>query len=258
MPLDQERGGARRRAAPPCSSRRRRRTGRRRSGASRRGSGRPARRDVGLELVAEGGQACRGEARDDAAPSGHELLGSLPIADRRAARRVRARYERSARRRCRRSCRPGRRAGAGIAVRLAGRLSTNTIPDAAGRLHALALERERADAARDERDRAAAASPPGAATRRRRGSRAGRRGRAVTGAPLVPTIVPTSTSGWSVVAQTAGVPARGAHERDARQRPPAPRCRRRRATGAYTCEFESAATEIASGAVPGEPAEPSP
>ena len=79
-----------------------------------------------------------------------------------------------------------------------------------------------------------------------------------TGLPSVPMIVPTSTSVWSVVAH-------------ARRRRGSSDCERARAggrgragardavsAGAKTCEFETAATRIASGAVPGEPTLPRP
>ena len=79
-----------------------------------------------------------------------------------------------------------------------------------------------------------------------------------TGWPFVPTSVPTSTSCWSEFAQAAGVFGPAVRTNGIRvSGSGVPGAVTDRA-GAKTCEFESAATEIASGALPGEPAEPTP
>ena len=76
-----------------------------------------------------------------------------------------------------------------------------------------------------------------------------------TGWPFLPTIEPMSTSVWFALAQAGGVV------------PPvwigtcstsAPALLNAPSAGAKTCELETAATEIASGAVLGEPAVPKP
>src|SRR5262249_21145985 len=80
----------------------------------------------------------------------------------------------------------------------------------------------------------------------------------LTGLPSVPTIEPTSTSVWSVVPHESGA-----------LRPPVPRNgipvtvagapgAVTESAGAKTCEFETAATAIPSGAVAGDPVDPSP
>ena len=77
-----------------------------------------------------------------------------------------------------------------------------------------------------------------------------------TGLPSVPTTVVTSTSVWSRIAQTPGnfwPPAPWIGSAPSDGGPPT-----MLSTGAKTCEFETAATEIASGALPGEPAVPRP
>ena len=77
-----------------------------------------------------------------------------------------------------------------------------------------------------------------------------------TGLPSLPSTLETSTSGWSALDQAVGSLA-----------PPAPWIGTAPSdggppvtvsAGAKTCEFDVAATEIASGAVPGEPALPRP
>ena len=79
-----------------------------------------------------------------------------------------------------------------------------------------------------------------------------------TGAPSRPSTVPMSTSCWSDVAQAAGVRSPAVRTNGMRVRTPGASGAVTLSAGPKTCEFESAATEIASGAVPGEPAEPSP
>src|SRR5688572_32934180 len=79
-----------------------------------------------------------------------------------------------------------------------------------------------------------------------------------TGARLTPSTVPTSTSGWSEVAQAAGVSSPALRANGTGVTEAGASGAITLSAGAKTCEFESAATEIASGAVPGEPAEPSP
>jgi hypothetical protein len=76
-----------------------------------------------------------------------------------------------------------------------------------------------------------------------------------TGWPLRPMIEPTSMSSWFVVSQAAGVwprdwigPCRICF----------PLASKALSAGAKICAFDTAATEIASGAAPGEPAEPNP
>src|SRR5581483_3391895 len=77
-----------------------------------------------------------------------------------------------------------------------------------------------------------------------------------TGLPSVPTIVPTSTSFWSTLAQAAGgVWAAGWNGIGPR---PETAGLVTVSAGAKTWLFETAATLIASGAVPGEPTLPSP
>ena len=79
-----------------------------------------------------------------------------------------------------------------------------------------------------------------------------------TGLPSTPRIVPTSTSGWSALTQPAGVGSPALRANGIRVSAAGAPGAVTLSAGANTCEFESAATEIASGAVPGEPAEPSP
>jgi hypothetical protein len=69
-------------------------------------------------------------------------------------------------------------------------------------------------------------------------------------------IVPTSTSSWSLLPQDCGTCAVGANG-SSRIDGGAPGATTRNG-GANTCSFDTAATEMASGAVPGEPAVPSP
>ena len=73
-----------------------------------------------------------------------------------------------------------------------------------------------------------------------------------TGLPSVPTTVPTSRRGTSLDCQPWGIlpPLAGTNG----TRGPS----RTSISPPNTCRFDAAATEIASGAVPGEPAEPSP
>src|SRR5207237_9660318 len=79
-----------------------------------------------------------------------------------------------------------------------------------------------------------------------------------TGLPSVATIDPTSTSVWSVDPHATGArvpltPMNGIR-RSSTGAPGAVTS----SAGAKTCVFDTAATEIASGAVAGEPADPSP
>ena len=79
-----------------------------------------------------------------------------------------------------------------------------------------------------------------------------------TGAPFVPTIVPTSTSAWSTIAQPCGVSLPPAGWNGSRRTLAGAPAATTRNAGEKTCVFEVAATEIPSGAVPGEPAVPRP
>ncbi len=88
-------------------------------------------------------------------------------------------------------------------------------------------------------------SPPSAHSRRS------------TGRPDAPTTEPTSTSVWSMTAHAAGVRFGPACTGIPRSDAGAPAVVTESA-GAKTCVFETAATEIASGAVPGEPTVPRP
>ena len=142
-----------RRAARPCSSRRRRRRARRRSGASRRGSAPP-------------GAPTSGFSRwPNAVRPPEEKLVTMPprpVASSSGLRPIRtvarppcsARYARSAAPSKSAIMPLGTANVTGIPFASPGRLSTTTMPSAAGRAHARCLERERAGAAPDERDRA--------------------------------------------------------------------------------------------------------
>ena len=182
--LEQQRGGAgdvRRGHARPVED------GERAAGdRQRRGEDLAAgRADVRLEQVAEGGQAAGGEARDDAAPAGGELARVAADPDRRAAAAARE-VRRAAAAPSRSAIMPPRDGELRPGSRFASpaRLSTTTMPIAPAAFTRAAFERERAGAARDERDRAVQRAGRERRRRRRRGCRAGRRGRAATGAPL--------------------------------------------------------------------------
>ena len=189
--------------------------------------------------------------------AGDELLGLAADADRRRGRRGRRGTRGARRRRGRRSSRPGRRAASGIAFASPERLSTRTIPVAPAACARLAFESERAAAARDERDRAgqrvgagAACRPPFGSRRpqscavhrlRRRARRSSRRRRA---------------SGRRSP-RRRGASDR-APERDPREGRRARPRRDARAPARRRACSRRAATVIASGAVPGEPAVPKP
>src|SRR5205814_6169091 len=77
-----------------------------------------------------------------------------------------------------------------------------------------------------------------------------------TGLPSVPTIVPTSTSAWSAPAHAAG--SCWMSEKGMFFSVAGASLAVTLSDGEKTWLFETAATEIASGAVPGEPTDPSP
>ena len=87
------------------------------------------------------------------------------------------------------------------------------------------------------------------------GLAAGPHRRASTGLPLRPTIEPTSTSGRLFETHAAGVPPRPGWNGKRRD---AAFAAMTWSAGAKTWVFDAAATEIASGATPGDPAEPRP
>ena len=151
--LEQQRGGAgdvRRRHARPVED------GERPAGDPERGGEDLAARraEVRLEQVAEGGEAPGGEAGDAfrcgrwRAPRGCGRCGSQSGRRGPRGRSAAAAPSRSA------IMPPGTASSTGIPFASPGRLSTTTMPIAAGGPHARCLQRERAGAARDERDRA--------------------------------------------------------------------------------------------------------
>ena len=152
MALEQQRGGT---GDVRCGHARSVEDGERAARArQRRREDLPAgRADVRLQQVSEGGQAGGGEARDDAAPAGGEVARATADPDGRAA--ATAGEERAQLL----AVEVGDHAAADVEldrdrVRLAGAVVDDDDADAAGGLHTRALERERADTARDESDRA--------------------------------------------------------------------------------------------------------
>ena len=130
------------------------------------------------------------------------------------------------------------------------RLSTRMIPIAPAELRASAFETKRADAARHERDLAGQRALRAAC----RGSCSGRspdpQRCGSTGLPSVPTIVDDVDDRLVEGRPRARQLRRRRRPGSGPRRATAGR-RRRESAGANTCEFDVAATEIASGAVPG-------
>ena len=159
-----------------------------------------------------------------------------------------------------RSARPSRSAiipagtGSGIGIGFAspGRLSTRTIP-AASPSSARAAFEAKLQRPRETRAILPASEPFGRLPSPLSGSAAVPQRYGSAGLPSVPTIVATSTIVWSAFAQVWGTLAIWIGTAPSDAGPPTTL-----RAGAKTCAFETAATEIASGAVPGEPVEPRP
>ena len=135
-----------------------------------------------------------------------------------------------------------------------GRLSTRTRP-AAPPIWAFAALVVNAQMPR-ETSRIVPRTESGGSVPRVLGSEAGPHRCRSTGLPSVPTIVPTSTSLWSALVQASGTGKsswKGMFFNVAGASLVVTL-----SEGAKTWLFETAATEIASGAVPGEPTEPRP
>ena len=138
-------------------------------------------------------------------------------------------------------------------VRLAGAVVDEDDPGRVAEQRARGLRGEGAASARDERD-LPVSEPFGRLPRPLFGSAAGPQRWRSTGLPSVPMTVADVDEragrvrpGQRCVARSGSGSCRARAAR-----------RRRDSAGAKTCAFETAATEIASGAVPGEPAEPRP
>ena len=150
----------------------------------------------------------------------------------------------------------GRESVIGIGFASPKRLSARISPIAPASFARSAFEAKRADAARRRARSCRSAIQPGSVPADVFGSVAEPQRCESTGFPSVPITVLTSTIVWSSVDQAAG-----------RLAPPAPWIGTApsdggppvtESAGANTCEFDVAATAIASGATPGEPAVPKP
>src|SRR3954447_21623548 len=254
MALQEQRGGAghvwrrHRRAGEDGERRAGRRRRRRREHVEAR------RRDVGLQHVAEVGGAGRREARDDPAAVGGDLLDAARHANRcpAAVRREVCAQPRAGRSE---SIPPAIGSCTGMPLASPKRLSTRISPDAPAFCARCAFEMN-VQVPRSASRIFPPAEPFGSVPRVPLGSVAEPQRCDSTGLPSVPTIERTSTIVWSSVDHAPGSFAPPALCSGTAPRLGGPFTTE--SAGAKTWLFDVAATEIASGAVPGEPVVPSP
>ena len=168
-----------------------------------------------------------------------------PCSDMNATRRAPSRFE---------IIPPGIDRLAGMPLASPSRLSANTIPIAPASRACVALA-VKGQSPRWTSATAPLSDPAGSVPRGRSRAPGGPQRRRSTALPSVPTTEPTSTSVWSAAPHATGARSPLAPMNGMPRGPPPAVTS---SAGEKTWVFDTAATEIASGAVPGEPTEPPP